>query len=432
MSNNSPKFENYRQHVDQIIAAAVAAVNPYSIVAQAITIDESGAVLVNGNRYPSGNGKLYVVAIGKAAVPMATAAVDQVGAYIAGGVAVTKIGQTETVGHPRFKTYLAAHPVPDQSSIDAAEAVFELLDKTGPNDLVLFLISGGASALCTRPLIPLEDWQTLSQALLASGCTIQAFNTVRKQLDEVKGGGLALAAHPAQQETLILSDVVGSPVDMIGSGPTVYNPQTAKDALQVLERYDIEVHSAAAQLKVLYEKQVNISPFSVSYAVQGDIGVAARAAIHQAAGLGFNALLLSTGVEGEAREIGRYAAQTALLADPGSAVILGGETTVTLPAEHGLGGRNQEIALAAALQIAGAPNLIVATYATDGDDGPTPAAGATVHGETVAQARAKGLDPAEALTRSNSHTFFKALGNHLIQTGQTGTNVNDLIIILKY
>jgi len=301
------------------------------------------------------------------------------------------------------------------------------LTNLATSDHVVFLISGGASALCTYPLIELDEWQALSKALLASGCPIQAFNTVRKQLDEIKGGGLGVAAAPAKIVTLILSDVLGNPVDMIGSGPTVPNPQTAADALRILNKYGIENATAQQVLERLDSKPYQ---FKSPVAIIGDLSLAATVAQQKAADLGYDSQIIDLNLTGEAQKVGRDMAQLARNTKPNQCLILGGETTVTLQGD-GVGGRNQELALAAAIPLSGAKHLLIATYATDGDDGPTPAAGAQVTGDTVRLAHQAGISAADALSKNDSYTFFSQLPDHHIITGQTGTNVNDLVFILN-
>jgi len=229
----TPKFGNHKEHVFAMIEAAVAAVDPFKSTQKFLNIQHH-QLMIGEQVFDLSAGRVFVVAIGKAAVPMANAAVKTLGRWVDSGVAVTKKGQTHLVKHRAVKTLFAAHPVPDESSVRAADEVIELLEQTADGDLVLFLISGGASALCTRPLLEMGDWQALSQALLASGCSIQEFNTVRKQLDAEKGGGLGQTAAPAKIMTLVLSDVIGNPIDMIGSGPTVPNPQSSAVDLYIL------------------------------------------------------------------------------------------------------------------------------------------------------------------------------------------------------
>ena len=375
---NDAKFIAVKADIMEMIRAALTAVNPYKSTISNLSIN--GNVLrVAGKSVDLGSVKhLYVIGIGKAAVPMTQAAVDCFDAMVTRGIALTKQGQTGRVDHPRVTTLLSAHPVPDESSVDGATAIIELLKQAGQEDFVLFLISGGASALCTRPLLPLTEWQLLSKQLLASGCPIQAFNTVRKQLDEVKGGGLGRLALPAQMATLVLSDVIGNPIGMIGSGPTVSSDQRPTDALAILKRYGIS-HVAAEDVLQRLDGDVGALGFESPYQIIGDILLAAESAKVHAESLGYSAKLVTTSLDGEARDVGKWAAELAQQLAPGECLIAGGETTVTLRGD-GLGGRNQELALAAAIELDGSTDVVVATYATDGDDGPTPAAGAIVDG----------------------------------------------------
>ncbi|MDJ0752538.1 MAG: DUF4147 domain-containing protein [Ardenticatenaceae bacterium] len=431
-------FNHHRHHIDQLIQAALDAADPYQAVKRVLTpADQNGTFLINNQALQIGpNGRLILIACGKAALPMAHAAVEVLGERIHSGAVVSKKGQQGTIAHPKIQVLFAAHPVADESSVTAGKLVFEMVSDLGPEDTLLFLISGGASALISRPLLPLDEWQTLNEQLLASGCTIQELNTVRQQLDQIKGGGLREAAGSAWIFTLILSDVVGNPLDKIGSGPTIPIQQNAADALAVLERYGIPMPVGLAELVSArrFSPQTSGKNGPGETVIVGDVRLAGEAAVRQARELGFDAEMLTWHLEGEAREIGRFAAALARSATPGRCWVLGGESTVTLRGD-GLGGRNLEIALAAALALeeADGEGVIVATLATDGDDGPTGAAGGIVSGRSVTIAAAQGGDPAELLANNNSfHFFSRYLPDDLIITGQTGTNVNDLIFILKY
>lgn len=422
-----PKFADHKNHIHQMINAAIAAVDPFKSTQKKLQLAGS-QLTVGRTSFDLSLGRLFVVAIGKAAVPMAKGALKHLGDLVSIGIAVTKKGQTTVVEHPAFETLFAAHPVPDESSVKAADAVIELLEQTAEGDVVLFLISGGASALCTKPLLGMEDWQALSQALLASGCSIQAFNTVRKQLDAVKGGGLGHLASPAKMMTLVLSDVIGNPIDMIGSGPTVPNRQSPADALAILEQYGVDNGAAIKKLNQLPRAQVQ---FESPYEFVGDLQIACDVAAAKAAELGYKTKILTTQIQGEASEAGRWAVEIAKDLERGECVIAGGETTVTLTGD-GIGGRNQELALSAAIALEGIPDVVVATYATDGDDGPTNAAGAIVTGDTVKLGREKGLEAVEYLSNNDSHSYFGRLGDHLVITGQSGTNVNDLLFVMRF
>ncbi|MEM8863021.1 MAG: DUF4147 domain-containing protein, partial [Chloroflexota bacterium] len=396
-----PNFSDHKKHIFAMIEAAVAAVDPFKSTYKALRIDGE-LIKAAGAHLDCSSGRTYLVGIGKAAVPMANAAIDKLGDRLDSGVVVTKKGQTELAKHDDVQTHFAAHPVPDESSVTAADAVIELLEKTQPEDVVLFLISGGASALCTRPLLSMERWQTLSQDLLASGCTIQEFNTVRKQLDAVKGGGLGELAAPAKIATLVLSDVIGNPIDMIGSGPTVPNPQPPADALAILQKYSIQNDEAFQLLESLQQTEVDFdSPFKFV----GDLPIATAAACQAAKELGYEAHVVSTTLEGEAKKVGEMAVEKAKTLAAGTCLIYGGETTVTIQGD-GIGGRNQELALSAAIGLDGIENTIIATYATDGDDGPTNAAGAIVNGGSVKAGKIKDLEAADFLANNDSYTYF--------------------------
>ena len=311
------------------------------------------------------------------------------------------------------------------------------------------MISGGGSALLPLPAegVTLAEKQALTNSLLACGATINEINAVRKHISALKGGQLARLAAPARLVALILSDVVGSPLDVIASGPTVPDPSTMQDAWAVLEKYalveqtpaSIRERLAAGRAGLVSETPKPGDPLftHVQNVIIGDNALAAQAAQARAEALGFHALLLSTFIEGEAREVGRVAAgllkEIARYDRPiprPACLIWGGETTVTLRGQ-GKGGRNQELALAAALALDGWENVALVALATDGADGPTDAAGAFIDGDTLTRARQMGLDPLRALQNNDAHPFFAALGD-LLMTGPTHTNVNDLAFLLVF
>ncbi|MBU0512973.1 MAG: DUF4147 domain-containing protein [Chloroflexi bacterium] len=374
----------------------------------------------------------------------------------------------------------ASHPVPDERSVAGAQKIIDLLSTTTANDLVICLISGGGSALLTSPVagISLTDLQSLTSALLACGATINEINTLRKHLSRVKGGQLARWIAPARSATLILSDVVGDPLDVVASGPTVPDSSTYADALAVVDKYNLGAQIPPAIMTHLQSGANGNIPETpkpgdpvfkrAENSIIGNNLQAAQAAIEQAKAEGFNTLLLTTSLQGEARAAGRMLAavarQIAATGDPiprPACIVAGGETTVTLSLPHpqplsqgergvflplplgapfgddkgrgegGLGGRNQELALAAVSELAGLPDVMLIALATDGDDGPTDAAGAVVTGETLARARELGLDPAEFLARNDSYHFFEPLGD-LLKPGPTQTNVCDLTFIFAF
>lgn len=449
-------FASYHAHLEQILQAALAAADPAGAVRRHLA--HKGKEIVAGHyRYRLGQGRIYVIAAGKAALSMGKSALEVIGGEVDGGVFIAKQSRPGVPRHYTAKAaggapisfYEAAHPVSDESSVEATKAVIRLLHETERGDLVLCLLSGGASALLTRPLLDLPQWQRLTGVLLESGCTINELNSVRKQLDEVKGGGLAQIAAPAAVVSLILSDVVGNPLDVIGSGPTAPNPESPAEALTVLHRYRVAEALPQETWRRVREhltspwEAISLARFAeleVANMIVGDVRGAAQAGAAKAAELGFDTHLLTAYLEGEAREVGKVAAALAKEMPPGTCYLLGGETTVTVRGE-GRGGRNQEVALAAALALAGLQHRVVASVATDGEDGPTDAAGAVISGETVPRAQTAGLNPQQSLDDNDSYNFFQALApiaaSHptaggLIRTGPTGTNVNDLLLILSY
>jgi glycerate 2-kinase len=429
-------FADHPVHLQAILQAALEQADPQTAVYQHLQ-KKGGHLHIGPHTVELGNGRLFILSLGKAAVPMALAALDVVGetAVSGGGIIAKHLPEHAALPLP---AYTGGHPVPDEQSVAATTAVLEPLAALTENDLVLCLISGGASALFTRPRLPLDDWQALNQALLASGCPIQAINTVRRQLDAVKGGGLARWVAPARIISLLLSDVVGNDLAAIGSGPTVASQETGDAALAILQQYQVDrfLNTAVAHTVTTLQKlaQTAYTPPTniIDNVVIGSIQQSAQAAAARAESLGFNTRLLTTRLEGEAREVGRFAAALAIDAPPQSATLLGGETTVTLRGS-GTGGRNLETALSAAIGLAGWSNRTITSFATDGDDGTSGVAGATVTGQTGQDSQAA----LAALNNNDSFPFFQQLdaaghGPHLINTGQTGTNVNDLIVILNY
>ncbi len=456
--NQVLRFQDYPEHAAALIDAAVAAVEPGTAVSGNMQRDGRSLTIGHEIYNVTEPGRVILISVGKAAVPMALAAAEILGDTLTKALIVTKKSARNwgleiesapfIIHHSSFQIFESGHPVPNEASVQAGTAVLDLLTQTTGSDLVIFLISGGASALLAQPLVPLADWQRLTQALLASGCTIDELNCVRRQLDEVKGGGLARAAAPAACASLILSDVIGNSLAAIGSGPTVFTKETPAHALAVLKRYRIEERLETAvwqRILAALDTPPDANPTAPphnQHLIIGDVGQAAAAAMTKAARLGFIAQILTTHLEGEAREIGKVAAALAKDAPPGRCLILGGETTVTLQGQ-GKGGRNQELALAAAIALEGWPDRAIISFATDGEDGPTDAAGGMVTGETAVFAASRQLNPTTHLDNNDSYTFFQqletkieaeamSLPHHHIRIGPTGTNVNDLLIILTY
>lgn len=441
----APRWADRAAHAAALREAALRAVDPAAAVRRFLTRD--GDTLRAGERtYALRPGRVFAAGCGKAAAPMLAALIDLAGPDLAGALAVTKYGHTA----PGLPLREAGHPVPDAAGVQATREICALLASAGAGDLVLVALSGGGSALLTWPVdgVTLADLQALTGALLRSGATIDEINAVRKHLDRVKGGGLAriAAERGAQVVAVILSDVVGDPLDVIASGPAAPDRTTFADALSVLARYDllaaVPAVTAALEAGARGARPDTPKPGDPLFArvqnvIVGSNALAAEAAAAEARTLGFETLLLTTHLEGEAREVARVAAALARESirrgrplTPPACLVLGGETTVTLRG-RGRGGRNQELALAAAIALDGLPGAQLMALATDGNDGPTDAAGALVSGETAARARALGLDPRAYLAENDAYGFFSRTGE-LIVTGPTNTNVNDLLMIMTY
>lgn len=424
-----------------VLEAALDAVEPGAAVRRALQYD-GDRLAVGGRDYDLARfRRVWVVGAGKASGPMAAAVEDLLGDRVAGGHVTVKYGYTAPVRHVML--HEAGHPVPDEAGLAGSRAIVDVLRGADEDDLVIGVISGGGSALMTLPVegVTLADMQALTEALLRSGAPIGALNTVRKHLSQVKGGQLARLAHPATVITLIVSDVVGSPLDVIASGPTVPDPTTAAGARATLERFGVWDGAPEAirrHLDATIAGQSADTPKAddpvferVQNVVIADNALAAEAARARAEALGLNAAIMTTYLEGEAREIAialasmgkEIAAHNRPFPRP-ACLLFGGETTVTVRGA-GKGGRNQELALSAALALAGTRDILLASLATDGTDGPTDGAGGLVDGATVERAAAQGLSARAALENNDAYPLLAATGDLLI-TGPTNTNVNDL------
>lgn len=430
-----------RRHAREIFEAAVDAVRPEACITRMVS--REGATLNLGKSHIDLDriDKLYLIGAGKASAAMAAAMEDLLRDRITAGRICVKYGHDAPLEHCRL--YEAAHPVPDASGRAAAEAILALAGEAGPRDLVLCLISGGGSALLPLPLpgVSLTDKQATTRLLLASGATIHEVNTIRKHLSAIKGGRLAEAAAPARVVSLLLSDVVGDDLDVIASGPTVPDTSTYADCKRVLEHYHL-LDKIPAGVRQVVERGVageiadtpdGQAPVfkNVTNLVVGGNRDALAAARAKATELGYAPLILTSRLEGEARDAARFLTQ--ILTEvhhsgnpmaPPLCLLSAGETTVTLTGS-GKGGRNTELALAAVAYLVDVPDCVLLSAGTDGNDGPTDAAGAIVDGGTHARALDKNLDPAQALADNDSYSLFAATGDLLI-TGPTRTNVMDL------
>jgi hydroxypyruvate reductase len=403
-----------RKNAEQIARGAIEAVCPDEAVRRAL-----GQVTLTG--------RVYLAAVGKAGWQMAAAAVKYLPVPLTRGIVVTKyhhvMGPLEGV-----ECYEAGHPVPDENSYRATEAVLEMTRDLTEEDTVLFLLSGGGSALFEKPLVDPQVLQDITKKMLASGADIVKINTLRKRLSGVKGGRFALWCSPARVESIILSDILGDPVDMIASGPAAADPVTAEEAVAVAREYGVDTDETVVELlKQETPKQVP----NVHTQIIGSVRELCRAAQAQAEALGYETVFLSDRLDGEASDTGRWLAEQ-LLTYRGSgrkiALLAGGETVVHLKGT-GLGGRNQELALAAAEALAGAEHAAIISVGSDGTDGPTDAAGGYVDGETMADLAKAGVDYRAMLDNNDAYHALQAV-NGLVITGPTGTNVNDVTIAL--
>ena len=429
----------------EIIVTALKAVDPEMAIKRTLQCNQRTITIGAHQWQLAAHGRVIVVGAGKAGAPMAYAADHVLGALIDQGLVVVKDGHADRAQVGRIHIREARHPLPDNRGVQAAREIARLVQNTTSDDLVLVLISGGGSALLTAPVagISLADLQKTTDLLLQAGAPISALNAVRKHCEQLKGGQLA-ARTPAPIAGLIISDVVYSPLDVIASGPTTPDSTTYADALHVLEQYNIRervpesviVHLAAGTIGDKPETPKPQAP--IWQRVQNTLIArntdAVQAAAQAARASGFEVHMLSEPVQGEARVAGRQLAQQLkhLAAQTSKPLMLigGGETTVTVrggEAARAGGGRNQELALAAAQELAGAEHLALLAVATDGGDGPTDAAGAVATGHTIAQATEQGLDAAAALATNTSYAFWRTLEDAL-RPGPTCTNVNDLVL----
>jgi len=391
--------------------------------------------------------KLHLVSFGKAAFAMTKALAESyIYDIINQGIVITKYGHTQGILLNNIEIFEAGHPNPDEKGDAATKQAISLLGNGDRQTLVLCLISGGGSALLAAPCsgITLDEKQQVTELLLKAGANIHELNTVRKHISAIKGGRLAEIAYPSKIISLILSDVIGDSLDVIASGPTSPDETTFRDALDVIEKYDLRDKIPDPILNILIkgsegsEKETPKKGHPVFERVEniiiGSNKIATEAAAKEAMASGFETTILSSEIQGEARDVAKWLAKKAIESRAGKiagkkiCLISGGETTVTVKG-NGLGGRNTELALAFAQEIAGLEGITLLSAGTDGTDGPTDAAGAMVNGQTSRKANAKGLNPVAYLQNNDSYTFFKNTGE-LIITGSTGTNVMDIQIIL--
>jgi glycerate 2-kinase len=425
--------------ITRILAASIRAVEPGAAVERFVR--RSGTILnVDGREYDLASfHRVGMLGIGKASVAMSTQLAGILGTQLQAGLVITK--HADARSNFPFTLLEGGHPIPDVHSLEAGKKTLEFVSSFGPEDLLICLVSGGGSALVAAPLegLQLEDLQALTSTLLASGARIDEINSLRRRLDRLKGGGLVRLSHGATIASLILSDVVANPLEAIASGPTAPDPTSTQAVLELVEKYRLRGKIPGSVISALEQSPETPKPGDpifekVQNVIVGSNLLAARAALAQAKMEGFHTHLLRLDLQGEARQaagdlvnILRQAKHTGDPVPPRACIIAGGETTVTVKG-NGKGGRNTELALAAVMGLEGLPGVRLVTLATDGEDGPTDAAGAVVTGGTFRRAAGLGLDPQDYLDRNDSYTFFAALDD-LLKPSPTGTNVNDLAFL---
>ncbi|MBS7657328.1 glycerate kinase [Candidatus Bathyarchaeota archaeon] len=422
-------------------------INPKKIIESKVKLLDN-FLCIEGRKFDLTNyRKIIVVGGGKASGSMAEALENILENYITSGLIVVPKGTSKRYKTKKIEILEASHPIPDNSSVKGAKKILSLVEEVNENDLVICLFSGGGSSLLALPRndIPLRDKKKVTDMLLKCGATINEINAVRKHISSFKGGQLAKAAYPATVLGILLSDVLGDPLDVIASGPTVPDSTTFKDAIHILKEYEIWEKTPNSIKKILIDGETGLieeTPKKESYVFQrvsnivlGNNRFACKAAIDALKKHGLKTLFLTSFMEGEAKEfgtmLGAIAREISVSGNPlppPVGIVVGGETTVTVTG-NGKGGRNQEIALSAALMIKEIDNTVIVSISTDGIDGPTDAAGAMVDGETIRLSKQLGLDAAEYLRNNDSYSFFSRVGG-LVFTGPTGTNVNDITMII--
>ena len=404
--------ETLRRDAERAARAAIRAVLPEDAVRRALA----------GMAFP---GRVYLIAAGKAAPRMARAALSVLTVPVTEGLVISTYGHFDGPIGP-LRCFEAGHPVPDENSVRAGEEALRLTEDLREDDTVLFLLSGGGSALFEKPLIPLAELQGLTRQLLACGADIVEMNSIRKRLSALKGGKFAAHCAPAKVEAVVLSDILGDPLDSIASGPVSPDSATCAEALAIAEKYKLHLSpEAEACLRLETPKELG----NVHARVVGSVRELCRAAGEACRAMGYETVFLTDRLDCEAREAGRFlAAVLRSHAEEGRklAFLAGGETVVHLTGQ-GLGGRNQELALAAAEGLRGLKNACLLSLGSDGTDGPTDAAGGYVDGDSFDALREKGLVLHEVLRNNDAYHALRAVGG-LIVTGPTGTNVNDLCL----
>ncbi|MFN8432875.1 MAG: glycerate kinase [Anaerolineales bacterium] len=420
----------------QILNACIDAVEPGNAIRRFVRREENFLFIENQKYDLKEFDNVTVLGLGKATEAMSLALLDVLASYPSRGLLIPK--QAFPSPASGFTVSPGGHPVPTEASVLAGNAAFDLASSLTERDLLLCLISGGGSALMTSPQhgLQLTDLQALTKLLLACGARVDEINTLRRHLDRVKGGGIAKSANGARIASLILSDVVGNPLEAIASGPTAPDPSMREDALSILKKYDLLGKVPVAILQVLENSPETPKPDDplfdrVQNVLVSSNSLAAQAGLEMAKSLGFHTHFLGDTWQGEARDVAKeLCGHFNLNYERPFCLIAGGESTVTLRG-HGKGGRNQELALAAAIEMNGLENSMLITLATDGEDGPTDAAGAVVTEESCQRGDRLGVNAQAFLSQNDAYSYFEKLGE-LLQPGPTGTNVNDLTLLFGF
>ena len=439
-----------KEHLIDIYKSAIRAADPFKAVTQKLRVSGSRMTLEGKDYNLREFNRIVVVGAGKAVAPMARAVEEIFGDSIDDGIIIVKYGHTRSLR--KIRQIEGSHPLPDLNGVRGTKDLIDIVKRANERTLVICLLSGGASSLLVSPMdgIALDDKKEVTELLLKAGATIDELNTVRKHISSVKGGRLAELAHPATLITPVLSDVIGDRLAVIASGPTVPDSTTFKDAIGVLRKYGLEDKIPGRVAKILkdgLEGKIEETPKGCEdffkkarTIIVAGIKEALVAAKEKAESMGFKTEILTSELQGAAREAARDLAARAIEAkntmkagDKPRCLLFGGETTVTVKG-GGLGGRNQELALAVAIEIEWRDGITLLSAGTDGTDGPTNAAGAIVDGGTLSLAKQYGMDAALYLENNDSYHFFKRLDflsgkRHHLMTGPTGTNVMDLQII---
>jgi glycerate-2-kinase len=427
----------------RVIESALAAVEPRRLIRRKVRVRGDELIVGGESLRLDGFREVWVVSVGKAAPLMARGMLDVLDRPVGKCIVIAPAGSDTSIIEDDAEVHLASHPIPDESGLRATARLLEELRKASRDTLIILLLSGGSSALLPAPAagLTLEDEAEVSRRLMNAGATIEELNIVRKHISSIKGGQLAKAMMLARVLCLILSDVPGDRLDVVGSGPTLPDPSTFRDAYNVLVRRNVwkdapprvRERIEAGMTGAIDETPKPGDPVfqRVTNILIGGVGDACEAAAQAAREMGYDAVILSRSFEGEASSLGLLLGSVALELGgrPGTLYVLGGESTVRVRG-GGVGGRNQELALAALTKLRRDSRCVLASVGTDGVDGPTDAAGAVACSEQVARAESLGLDPRDYLGRNDSYTFFKKVGGHIV-TGPTGTNVGDIVLVLS-